>query len=241
MAKHTLVLGGSGATGKLVISQLLERDVKVTAIVRASSSLQAIYGQNECYTEVTANIEELDVSELASLIKQCDSVICCLGHNLSFAGIYGAPRKLVVNALKKVTNAIDILNKDYKTKLILMSSTGVCNRDINEESPLSQRVIISVLRMLLPPQIDNELAVDHLRVNIAKDHPLIEWVCVRPDSLIDEQQTSSYALLVSPTRNVIFDAAKTSRINVAHFMTGLTSNTELWAQWKGRMPVIYNH
>ena len=32
----------------------------------------------------------------------------------------------------------------------------------------------------------------------------------------------------------------TSRSNVAHFMTELIENTELWSTWKFRMPVIMN-
>jgi hypothetical protein len=31
-----------------------------------------------------------------------------------------------------------------------------------------------------------------------------------------------------------------SRINVAHFMARLAVEDELWQEWKGQMPVIYN-
>jgi hypothetical protein len=44
----------------------------------------------------------------------------------------------------------------------------------------------------------------------------------------------------SPTRSAIFDAGKTSRINVAHFMSTLITDEAVWEKWKGQMPVIYN-
>ncbi|OOY35540.1 hypothetical protein BOV90_03935 [Solemya velum gill symbiont] len=44
----------------------------------------------------------------------------------------------------------------------------------------------------------------------------------------------------SPVRNVIFNAGKTSRINVADFMSDLAVKSELWNEWKGKMPVIYD-
>jgi|TARA_B110000238_G_C16132123_1_gene441960 putative NADH-flavin reductase len=38
--KKVLVVGASGATGKLLVADLLKRNVEVTAIVRTSSSLK---------------------------------------------------------------------------------------------------------------------------------------------------------------------------------------------------------
>ncbi|WP_105168256.1 NAD(P)-binding oxidoreductase [Pseudoalteromonas sp. T1lg23B] len=235
-----LVIGASGATGKLVVAQLLAKNVQVIAIVRPLSSLQSLYGDHEHYLEIKAEISQVSSAQLAKYISQCHTVISCLGHNLSFKGIYGAPHKLVADAIKKVTVAICSLDRGIKTKVILMNTTGVSNLDIQEYIPLSQRIVVAVLRLLLPPQSDNELAADHLRVNIGKDHPCIQWVSVRPDSLIDEQEVSTYYLEHSPTSNVVFDAGRTSRINVANFMMRLVTEDALWRQWQGKMPVIYN-
>lgn len=44
----------------------------------------------------------------------------------------------------------------------------------------------------------------------------------------------------SPTRSAIFDAGKTSRINLGNFMCRLIEESDLWEKWKGKMPVIYN-
>ena len=69
---------------------------------------------------------------------------------------------------------------------------------------------------------------------------MIEWVAVRPDGLIDEPEVSAYTIHASPTRSAIFDAGKTSRINVADCMSRLIEDATLWKRWKGQMPVIYN-
>ncbi|MCP3675178.1 MAG: SDR family oxidoreductase, partial [Gammaproteobacteria bacterium] len=98
----------------------------------------------------------------------------------------------------------------------------------------------SILRILLPPHIDNEEAADYLRLNVGQISKNIEWAVVRPDSLVDKEQTTPYNIYPSPIRNAIFDTAPTSRINVAKFMSELAMKNKLWVKWKGQMPVIYN-
>ncbi|MFT7688823.1 MAG: 3'-phosphoadenosine 5'-phosphosulfate sulfotransferase, partial [Candidatus Azotimanducaceae bacterium] len=87
---------------------------------------------------------------------------------------------------------------------------------------------------------DNEKAADYLRLNIGQDDKRIEWVVVRPDGLIDESDVSEYDIHPSPTRDALFNAGSISRINVAHFMSTLISDNNLWIKWKGKMPVIYD-
>jgi hypothetical protein len=97
-----------------------------------------------------------------------------------------------------------------------------------------------MLRIILPPQADNEQAADYLRTEIGQENRGMEWIAVRPDTLIDEDDVTSYTLHPSPIRDPVFNAGKTSRINVAHCMAELLTDNELWAHWRGQMPVIYN-
>lgn len=235
-----LVLGASGATGQLLVNILLQKGVEVIAIVRNAESLKNIDGHHPLLQIVEANITGMPETELAQYLKECDAVLSCLGHNLTFKGIFGHPRRLVTNAIEKVAKTIES-NNTNKVKIILMNTTGNSNRDIPEKAPLSQRVVIFLLRLLLPPHVDNENAADFLRLHVGHDNKLIEWVVVRPDGLVNEDEVSQYDITSSPIRNVIFDAGSTSRINVADFMSDLVVNQELWGKWKGRMPVIYNH
>jgi len=94
--------------------------------------------------------------------------------------------------------------------------------------------------LLLPPHSDNEHAAYYLRTQVGQNHPAIEWAAVRPDSLVDSSDVTDYEIHPSPTRSAIFNAGETSRINVADLMARLITEEDLWEQWKGQMPVIYN-
>ena len=220
---------------------LLKRDIEVTAIVRTAGSLKTAFESSPNYREVSASITEMSDNELSSLLRDCDVVLSCLGHNLTFRGIFGEPKRLVTDTIEKVCRVLESLKPDKKVKVVLMNTTGNSNRDIPEKPPLSQRFVISILRLLLPPHVDNEQAADFLRTRIGQSHLFVEWVAVRPDSLTDEVEVSDYGIHQSPTRNAIFDAGSSSRTNVANFMASLVTDTDLWEVWRGKMPVIYNN
>lgn len=239
--KKALVLGASGATGQLLVKALLEKGVEVVAIVRNANSLTNIDSSHPSLQIVEAEISKIPNNELAQHLKKCEVILSCLGHNLTFKGMFGHPKRLVTNAVSKVARAIKSINGNNKIRVILMNTTGNSNRDIPEKPSYSQRFVISLLRLLLPPHVDNEKAADFLRLEVGQNNNSIEWVAVRPDGLINEEQVSHYDIKASPIRNAIFNAGQTSRINVADFMSELAVNLELWNEWKGQMPVIYNH
>jgi len=83
------------------------------------------------------------------------------------------------------------------------------------------------------------LAGDYLVENLGSGAGL-EWVAVRPDSLIDKPTVEDYELFETKQRNPLSDPGKTSRIQVAHFMAELLSKDELWQQWLYKTPVIYS-
>ena len=121
-----------------------------------------------------------------------------------------------------------------------MNTTGNRNRDLKEPRSFGEKCVIVLLRLLLPPHVDNEKAADYLRTHIGQSDEKIEWTAVRPDNLINEDEVTAYEIHPSPARSPIFDAGVTSRINVGRFMTELISDDDLWNRWKGKMPVIYN-
>lgn len=236
---QVLVVGASGATGRLLVKHLLNRGEKVKAIVRSSETLSEFLN-NKNLEVITASVLELSDEEMTSLVKNCDAVASCLGHNITFKGMYGHPRKLVTDTARRLCNAIEA-NKPVKpVKYVLMNTTGNSNRDLNEPISFAQKVVIALLRLLLPPHVDNEQAADYLRTQIGQNNQFIEWTAVRPDGLIDEETVSKYEIFPSPTRSAIFNAGKISRINVAHFMADLITDSGIWNMWKGQMPVIYN-
>ncbi|MFT6971484.1 MAG: nucleoside-diphosphate-sugar epimerase [Roseivirga sp.] len=236
----TLVAGASGETGKHLVEQLLKSKQKVKVIVRSPEKLPESWQNNDLLTIIQANILDISVDKMAEYVQDCDAVTSCLGHNMSWKGIYGKPRKLVTNAVKLLCEAITKNAPNKPIKFVLMNTTGNSNRDLNEPISVGQKFVIGLLRLLLPPHVDNEKAADYLRTKIGQKNNFIEWVAVRPDGLVNENVVTEYEIYPSPTRSAIFDAGKISRINVGHFMAELISEKDLWNRWKGQMPVIYS-
>jgi len=233
----TLVLGASGATGKLVVSQLLERNISARIVIRESATISDKITEDKHIEVVKGNIDSFSTGKIRELILDCDSVVCCLGHNISVKGLFGQPQKLVVNAVKKMTTAIASYNT--AKKFILMSTTAYTNKNQGEKNTFGEELILSFLEIVLPPHKDNILAGDHLVYDVGASGK-IEWIAVRPDSLFDEERKSDYEIHENKIRSPIFNAGKTSRINVGHFMVDLLVNESLWEVWKYKTPVIYN-
>ena len=235
-----LVVGASGATGRLLVEQLLYRGESVKIIVRAESNLPETVNNHKNLSVIYASVLELSNAELSQYVKGCSAVASCLGHNISFKGMYGHPRSLVTDATRRLCKAIMANKTEIPVKFVLMNTTGNSNRDLSERISFGQTCVIWLLRLLLPPHMDNEKAADYLRTVIGQNDKKIEWSAVRPDGLIDVSEVTDYEVHPSPIRSAIFDAGTTSRINVAHFMAELITDSDLWSKWKGQMPVIYN-
>jgi len=235
-----LVVGASGATGRLLVDQLLGRSVSVKVIVRPQATLPANFVNREHLTIIRAAVSTLDDAELARHVLGCDATASCLGHNMSLKGIYGQPRRLVADATRRLCKAVETSRPEHPVKFVLMNTAGNSNRALSERVSLGEQCVIGLIRLLVPPHVDNETAADVLRVDIGQDHQDVEWVVVRPDSLTNADVVTAYDEHPSPVRSAIFNPGSTSRINVAHFMAELITNRSTWARWKGQMPVIYN-
>lgn len=236
----TLVVGASGDTGRLLIEQLLLLKQHVKVIVRSPDNMPKSWKNNKHLSIIHASVLELSDLEMIQYEQGCDAVASCLGHNMTWKGVYGHPRRLVTDAVRRLTNSITANEPTKPIKFLLMNTTGNRNRDLKEPISLSQKIVIRLLRLLLPPHVDNENAADYLRTKVGQKNQYIEWVAVRPDSLVNEEEVTGYALYPSPTRSAIFNAGKTSRINVGHFMAHLITDDSVWNRWQGQMPVIYN-
>ncbi|MCP4455563.1 MAG: NAD(P)H-binding protein, partial [Planctomycetes bacterium] len=79
----TLVVGASGATGQLLVTQLLNRGHHVRAIVRTPDALPAGVKNHEKLCVIHASVLDLSDADMAQHVKGCDAVASCLGHNMS--------------------------------------------------------------------------------------------------------------------------------------------------------------
>ncbi len=237
---NILIVGASGATGRLLTEELLNRGQFVKVIVRSPDKLPTAMRNHDNLSVIQASVLDLSDAELAQHVKGCDAVASCLGHNITFKGLFGHPRRLVTDATRRLCHAIKTNKPEGQTKFVLMNTTGNRNRDLNESISFAQKSVLGLLRLLLPPQADNEQAADYLRSKIGQNDELIEWTAVRPDGLTNEDEVTAYEVHPSPIRSAVFDPGKTSRINVGHFMADLITEDGIWQKWKGQMPVIYN-
>ncbi len=234
-----IVLGATGATGRLVVKELLKQQHQVIALVRSSGRENTLENiDEEQLTLINGTALTLEDAHLSKLIDEADGVISCLGHNLTWKGVYGAPQMMVRDSIKRIVTLV-CRHRNAPLKIVLMNSSGVQNKDQYEPISLMQRLVLTILRLLLPPHKDNEQAADYLRTLDTRKHT-IQWVVVRPDTLIDQFNATQYSLHPAPIRSAIFDAGKVSRINVAVVMTRLLSDSHLWEKWQGKMPLIYN-
>ncbi|NPD46643.1 MULTISPECIES: NAD(P)-binding oxidoreductase [unclassified Lentimicrobium] len=234
-----LVLGANGATGFNVVTQLLKQGIGVKALTRNVGKFDLIKS-TEHIEVIKGSILELDHQILKHYLSDVDAVVSCLGHNITLKGIFEKPYTLVVDALIKTINSIKEINKNKTVKIVLMNTTACINKSQNEKFKITENIVMKMMRFLLPPQRDNDLALRHLIETVGISNQLIEWIAVRPDTLINEAEVSEYTIHPSPVRSPIFDAGKTSRINVANFMVSLLKDEDLWEKWKYKTPVIYN-
>jgi nucleoside-diphosphate-sugar epimerase len=233
-----LVVGATGMTGRSLVQQLLHKDHRVRVVVRSSHKLSAEVLENPNTAVIQASVLDLTDEEMAEHVKDCDAVVSCLGHVMNFNGMFGEPKKLCTDATRRLCAAIEKNGAPKPTKFILMNTVGVPNLDLEEKRTWFDRRLLTLLRHTLPPHRDNETAAEHLHQNVGKENKHIEWCGVRPDSLIDAE-ISPYEIQESPSTGIL-TGRPTTRSNVAHFMTELVGNAELWNTWKFRMPVIMN-
>lgn len=234
------VAGASGATGRWVVKHLLEKGHEVIAVVRSPERLPNFIRDRDQLTVIQGSLLELSDQQIAEYISHCDAIVSCLGHNMSFKGIFGSPRRLVTEATRRLCLAAITTMPNRRTKFLLMNTVAYRRRDLDEPTSFSQRLVIALLRLFLPPHPDNEQAAEYLRTKIGQNHQQIDWVAIRPGTLIDQDVVTPYEIVQSPKGTILSDPGKTSRINVGHFMADLIMREEMWEEWKGQMPVIYN-
>ena len=120
----TLVVGASGATGSKLVEQLLSREQDVKVIVRAPERLPDTWKDHERLTIISGSISEIPEAQLADYVKDCDAIASCLGHNITWKGIYGKPRRLVADTARRLCDAARSLNPTKPVKYVLMNTTG---------------------------------------------------------------------------------------------------------------------
>ena len=234
-----LLVGATGRTGRRVLQQLLGRGARVRAIVRPGRALPPDVAGHPGLAVIEASLLSLPDDELRRHLVGCDAVVSCLGHVLSFEGVFGPPRDLVTQATMRLCRGIETLEPATPVKLVLMSSVSVHRpRGLDTRRGSFERAFLRVLCAALPPAGDNQHAADFLFGTIGPANAFVEWAVVRPDTLL-EGEVSEYAVHEDLV-NGLFAPGSTNMASVAHFMCELATDAGTWAVWKRKMPVIVN-
>lgn len=246
-----IVIGSTGATGKHVVDFFLDRgDTKVVAIARSKEKLIGLLthkGENRNLIVKEASIVDLTVNELKDLSEGCTAIVCCLGHNLTFKGIFNEGY-FVSETVKKIATTMPRKG----CRFILMGSDGVAHPDgvTDPKRSTFELFILWLLRCLVPPAYDNELAASYLYNETISCPKFVDWSIVRPGDLIDkdatkilpynEQNSDDYKIFDHPF-GFLFGDNSVARYDVAHFMVNLSTMDENNFQnnFNHKMPAIY--
>jgi nucleoside-diphosphate-sugar epimerase len=131
--KTLLVVGATGNTGRPLVEQSLALGHRVRVIVRSRHQLPAAVLEHPNIAVIEASILGLSDQQLSDTTKGGDAVASCLGHVISFKGIFGAPRKLCTDATRRLCAAIETNRPSSPAKFILMNTVGVPNPDLHEK------------------------------------------------------------------------------------------------------------
>jgi hypothetical protein len=211
--------------------------VHVRAIVRSATKVPPHLRDRPGVELIEASLLSLSDAELQAHLRGVDAVISCLGHVLSVAGIFGPPRDLVTQAMTRVAHAARENRAGKPTRVILMTSVSVNRpRDLDTRRGALERALIAVLCALVPPARDNQAAADFLVEQVGTRDPQIEWVVIRPDSLLagDAGEYVVHEGLVDS----LFSPGHTTMQNIGGFMAELVTDDATWSKWRGKLPVI---
>lgn len=233
------LLGATGRTGRCVLDQLTQRDIRVRALVRSTNKVQAELRARPNLELIQASLLDLTDLELEQHIRGSDAVVSCLGHVMSLRGVFGAPRDLVTQAVARVAKAVHAVGATHPVKLVLMTSVSVNPPDGHDARRTDiERGILALARFLVPPARDNQEAANYLVESVGRDDPRLEWVVLRPDSLVDgsARRYEVHEELV----DTLFSPGRTTMRNIASFICELLADEAKWARWRGKFPVIVN-
>jgi len=259
-SSSVLVVGATGATGRHVVHQLLQQGRPVKVIVRSEERMMSLLQEiDESYDDSTKKVSEKDYQtlltvkeaslldlteqELSEQVQDSMAVVQCLGHTMNFQGLFGHPRRLVTDAaihLTKALMAASLADNEPK-KFILMGSDGVSNPIPGKDNDrsLSERIVLFLLRYLLPPHADNEGAASYLVEELGDTTAQqLEWTIIRPTNLINGPVTD-YQLFDKPTGGLFGDSV-VRRSNVAKAMVDMLVKDDLWAKYRFELPVVYD-
>jgi putative NADH-flavin reductase len=193
------IFGASGATGKELVAQALERGHRVTAFVRTLGRLERKDGEPDIVLGDVANLVAV-----TRAIADSDAVLSALG--------VGRPLRSDPAVVRGVRNIVTVMQKHGPARLIYLSVLGV--QEAKEQfGPLGKFVSRFIVK--------NEVA-DHEEKERIIRHSNLDWTIVRPSVLTNGRHTGAYRDGVDIRAHSLVPMI--SRADVAEFMLNQVSD-----------------
>lgn len=215
--KNVLLIGATGFVGSAVLNELLERDHKVTAVVRNAAKLP----QNELLTAVEQDVS--DVEAIAKLAEGKDAVISAYNPGWMNPEI----EKLITENYPKILEAA---KKSGVERLLIVGGAGTlfCAPGL--------RLVDSGA---LPAEIMGGVRpLGDFYLNTLTNEDSIDWVFFSPAGVLDGEgkKTGNYRL---GKDDLIVDAEGNSHISVQDYADALVNELEKPAHHKERFTIGY--
>jgi putative NADH-flavin reductase len=194
-----LIIGATGATGRVLMRQALEQGHEVTALARNPSALAP-----EDHRPRVLQGNALDASEVEAAVADQDAVLSALGTRST------RPTTLFSQSTH---NLISAMNKHGVRRLVCITGIGA--------GESKGHVGFLYDRIMLPFVVKN-IYEDKNRQEEAIKQSDLDWVIVRPARLTDEAAKGEYRVYLGGS----YTAKTISRADVAAFMLAqLTDET----------------
>jgi putative NADH-flavin reductase len=204
-----LVLGATGGTGRLIVSQALARGHQVTALVRSPAKASDLKGARLVVGDVR------DEKALREALKGQDAVVSALGTPAS-------PFR-EVTLLSTATRAlVDAMKAEHVSRLVCITGMGA-GESAGHGGFLFDRLIFPLLLRQVYADKDRQEA-------IVRDSGL-DWVLVRPAVLNDKPGRDAIRSLEELSK---FQGGTISRADVAAFVLDQLRSDA----WLHRSPLI---
>lgn len=206
-----LVLGATGATGKLVVEQALEAGHEVTAFARNPADVTAKHPKLRVVQGDGTNAEALQRA--------------VAGHDVVVSALGSRTRNKNTILSESARNTIDAMKKAGVRRLIWLSAAGV-----GDSLPQTQRSSFIMGRILIPLMLKDVFADAAIADESIRQSGL-EWCVVRPVGLNNRPLKGNIRVITDGSK---LPSVGISRADVAKFM--LEQATQ--GTYLGKMPVL---
>jgi len=206
---HILVIGATGGTGREIVKQALERGHDVAALARKPAKLDL---KHDRLRVVQGDV--MDPSTLDAAVKDCDVVVCALGHKR-----WLGPSKILSQGTR---NLIAAMERRGVKRLVVESALGVGD----SVGRLGVYYTLFTIPLILPFYwFDKERQERVVRASN------LEWIIVRPAQLTNGRKRGTYKH--GPRVGNYLWSLSISRADVADFMLNQLGDTPYLRQSPG--------